>query len=188
MVIAISAAIVGLPVVAQAATANTTVQSVIGSAISISSNGTVELDAIPTGGGVQTIGSDTVTVSTNDTAGYTLQLAESGASQNMTSGSNTLAPSSGSQTTPVAETANSWGYRVDGLGGFGAGPTSSASNASIGSIKFAAVPATGSPNTLKTTSTTASNDTTQVWYAVAVNSTQPSGTYANTVTYTATSN
>ncbi|MBW4062073.1 hypothetical protein HJC99_05875, partial [Candidatus Saccharibacteria bacterium] len=45
-----------------------------------------------------------------------------------------------------------------------------------------------SPNTLKTTSGTASNDTTTVWYGVAADTTQPSGTYTNSVTYTATAN
>jgi hypothetical protein len=85
--------------------------------------------------------------------------------------------------------ANTWGYRVDGIGGFGAGLTSSASNAAIsGTIKFAAVAASGSPDTLKTTSSTASNDTTTVWYGVATTTAQPSGTYTNSVTYTATPN
>ena len=84
---------------------------------------------------------------------------------------------------------NTWGYRVDSLGGFGSGPTSSQNSAAIsGSIKFAAVPATASPNTLKTTSGTASNDTTTVWYGVAADTSQPSGTYTDSVTYTATAN
>ena len=182
-------ALAAVPLVADAATASTTVSSVISPVISLSTNGTVNVNTTPTGSGVQTIQSDTVSVSTNDTAGYTLELAETGASSTLTSGGNTIAASTGTQTTPVAETANSWGYRVDSLGGFGAGPTSSASNAAIsGSIKFAGVPATASPNTLKTTATTASNDTSTVWYGVAVNTTQPSGTYTNSVTYTATAN
>jgi hypothetical protein len=165
------------------------VSSSLGSVISLfTTSGTVNVNASPTGAGVQTISNDTVTISTNDPAGYTLQLAESTASSTLTSGSNTIAASTGTQTTPVAETANSWGYRVDGVGGFGAGPTSSQSNAAIGSIKFAAVPATGSPNTILTTAATASNNATSVWYGVAVNTTAPSGTYTNSVTYTATAN
>lgn len=179
---------VALPAVAEAQTQNTTVQSVIGSTISLTTNGTVSLNATPTGSGVQTIGSDTVSVSTNDSAGYTLKLAESGASQNMVSGANTIAPSTGTQASPVAETASSWGYRVDGVGGFGAGPTTSASNQAIGTTTFAAVPATASPSTLKTTATTASNDATTVWYGLAASTSVPTGTYTNTVTYTATGN
>ncbi len=176
--------------VASAATASTTVSSVVSPVISLfTTNGTVNVNATPTGSGVQTIASDTVTVSTNDSSGYTLQLAETGASGTLTSGGNTIAASAGTQTTPVVMANNTWGYRIDSIGGFGAGPTAPASNAAVsGTIKFAAVPATASPNTIKTTSGTASNDTTSVWYGVAVNTTQPTGTYTNSVTYTATAN
>ena len=106
----------------------------------------------------------------------------------MVSGANTIAASTGTQTTPVVQAANSWGYRVDSLGGFGVGPTSGQSSAAIGALKFAGLPASGSPNTLKTTATTASNDTTTVWYGVAANTSQPTGTYSDSVTYTATAN
>jgi len=179
-----------IPAVSYALTTSTTINSVISPVLTLlSSNGTVNANVLPTGAGAQTIASDTVTVSTNDAAGYTLQLAETGASGNLVSGGNTIAGSSGSQAVPAVMAVNTWGYRVDGIGGFGAGPTSSASNAAIsGTIKFAAVPATASPNTIKTTATTASNDTTTVWYGVAANTTQPSGTYTNSVTYTATAN
>ena len=77
---------------------------------------------------------------------------------------------------------------MDGAGSFGAGTTSSASNQPISATKFAAVPATASPDTLKSTSGTANNDTTAVWYSVAVNNSTASGTYTNSVTYTATVN
>lgn len=183
------AVVIALPLVAEAATASTTISSVVSATISLSTSGTVNINVTPTGAGVQTISNDVATVSTNDVAGYTLQLAETGASSNLVSGGNTIAPSSGSQTTPAVETANSWGYRVDSIGGFGAGPTSGVSNAAIsGTIKFAAVPATASPNTIKTTAITATNDTTNVWYGIAANTTAPSGTYTNSVTYTATAN
>jgi L,D-peptidoglycan transpeptidase YkuD (ErfK/YbiS/YcfS/YnhG family) len=177
------------PLVASATTATTTISSTISPVISLlSSNGTVNLNATPATGGVQTIASDTVTVSTNDSAGYTLTLGETTSATALTSGGNTIAASSGSQASPVAETASSWGYRVDSLGGFGAGPTSAASNQAISSTKFAAIPASGSPNTLVTTSSTASGATTTVWYGLAVNTSVPSGTYSNSVTYTATAN
>jgi hypothetical protein len=180
----------GATVVVSAATASTTISSVISPVISVfTTSGTVNANVTPTGAGAQTIASDTVTVSTNDSAGYTLTLAETSAATALTSGGNTIPASSGSQTTPVAMSANTWGYRVDGVGGFGAGPTSAQSSAAIsGTIKFAAVPVTASPNTLKTTSGTASSDTTTVWYGVAANTSQASGTYTNSVTYTATTN
>ena len=189
LVAVLSIAVLAIPVAASAVTATTTISSVISPVITLSTSGTVNVNAIPIGAGVQTIASDTATVSTNDTAGYTLKLGETGAGATLVSGSDTIAASSGTQGSPVAETANSWGYRVDGVGGFGAGPTSPASNAAIsGSITFAGVAASGSPNTIKTTATTASGDTTSIWYGVAVNSTQASGTYTNSVTYTATTN
>ena len=182
-------ATIAVPLAADAATTTTTVSSSIGSTIGLlSSSGTVSIDATPTAGGVQTIASDTVTVSTNNTAGYTLQIAETGASSALVSGGNSIAATSGTQASPVALAANTWGYRVVGAGGFGATATSAVSNVAISALTFAAVPATGAPNTIKTTSATASNDTTTVWYGVAVNTSTPSGTYTNSVTYTATAN
>lgn len=178
------------PVVAQAqSTTGSTISSQIGSAINLlSSTGTVNINATPTGSGVQTTASDTVTVSTNNSAGYTLRINETNASSALVSGGNSIPATTGTQGTPAALVANRWGYRVDGIGGFGAGPTSAISNAAIGSVTYAAVPATASPNTIKTTGSTATNDTTTVWYSVAANTATPSGTYTNGVTYTATVN
>lgn len=189
-VLAGSVIMIGVPAVASALTATTTISSNVSAVLSVlSSNGTVNVNVTPTGTGAQTISSDTVTVSTNDSSGYTLQLAETGAGSAMTSAGNSIPASSGSQTTPVAMAANTWGYRVDGVGGFGAGPTTAQNSTAIsGTIKFAAVPATASPNTLKATAGTASNDTTTIWYGVAANTSQPSGTYTNSVTYTAVAN
>lgn len=181
--------LLALPVATEALTTTTTVSSQISAVISVfTSSGTVNINAIPTASGVQTINNDVITVSTNDAAGYTLKLAETTGTSTLTSGGNTIAATSGTQASPAAETANHWGYRVDSIGGFGAGPTTAASNTAIGAIKFAPVPATASPDTIKTTATTASNDTTNVWYGVAVDTTTPTGTYTNSVTYTATAN
>ena len=69
-----------LPAVAGAATTGTTINSAISSVISVfTSNGTVTVNVTPTGAGAQTIASDTLTVSTNNSAGYTLQIADSDA-------------------------------------------------------------------------------------------------------------
>jgi hypothetical protein len=181
---------VATPAMAGALTASTTVNSIISPVISLfTSNGTVTVNVTPTGSGAQTIASDTLTVSTNDAAGYTLQIADADATTTMTSGGNTIPASAGTQAAPVAQAVNTWGYRVDNVGGFGAGPTSGASSTALsGTIKFAGIPATGSPNTLKTTTVTASSDVTTVWYAVAANTSQASGTYSDIVTYTATAN
>jgi len=178
-----------LPAVAGAATTNTTINSAISSVISVfTSNGTVTVNVTPTGAGAQTIASDTLTVSTNNSAGYTLQIADSDATTTLVSGGNNIAASSGTQASPAVQAVNTWGYRVDGVGGFGAGPTSAQNSAAIGARTFAGIPANSSPNTIKTTATTASNDTTTVWYGVAANTSQPTGTYSDTVTYTATAN
>lgn len=184
-----TAVVVLAPVAAGAATANTTISSQINSVLGVfTTSGTVNVDVTPSGAGAQTIASDTVTISTNDPDGYNLKLALAGGSSTLTSGSDTIPAISGTQASPSVATANTWGYRVDSVGGFGAGPTSSASSQAIGARTFAAVPATGSPNTLKTTSTTASNDTTTVWYQVTADTSTVPGTYTNTVVYTAVTN
>lgn len=178
-----------VPLTAYADTTGTTVSSVVGSTIGVlTTNGAVNINTTPTAGGVQTTASDTVTVSTNNSAGYTLKIGETTASSTLVSGGNSIPAISGSQAASAALTANTWGYRVDDVGDFGAGPTTGISNTSIGTVTYAAVPVTASPDTLKNTATTASNDTTTVWYSVAVNTAKPSGTYTNSVTYTATTN
>lgn len=168
--------------------AGTTINAEIGSTISISTSGTVTLTVTPTASGSATSASDTVSVSTNNATGYYLQLASSSAQVTLTNGANTIAASSGTQASPVTLANNTWGYRVDSAGGFGAGPTSTQTNVANLSNTWAGIPASGSPNTLKTTATTASADTTTVWYGAKVDTTKPNGTYSNTVTYTATTN
>lgn len=173
----------------QANAVTTSVTSTIGSIISVfTSSGTVAVNATPTASGVQTINNDVVTVSTNNAAGYTLSLNETSAATALSSGGNSIPATTGTVATPVALTANTWGFRVDSatIGGFGATTTTPATNTAIGAIKFAAVPTTAA--TIKTTATTATNDTTDVFYGVAVNTATPSGTYTNSVTYTAVTN
>ena len=179
--------------IVSAATANTTITSTVSPVIAVSSTGSVALDVTPSGAGVQTVNSGTVTVNTNDTIGYTLTLSSSSAQTALQSGANTIPASTGTRTAPVVQTANSWGYCVSGVGGFGATcPATPSSNQTIsGTYKFAGVPASGSadiianPNTAQTYS---SNATTTVWYGVAANTTRASGLYTGTVTYTATAN
>lgn len=182
--------VVGAPIAASAAadTSSTTINATVGSVISISSGATVSLSLTPTAGGVVSSASNTVSVSTNNSSGYTLTLANSDATTNLVSGGNTIAAHSGTQASPTALAANTWGYRVVGVGGFGAGAYSAETNNGSSSSTWAGVPATSSPVTLKTTATTASNDTTTVWYGVRANSTKVGGTYTDTVTYTATTN
>lgn len=168
-------------------TSNTTINATIGSTISVSSGPTVAISLAPGGGTVVSSASDSVAVSTNNSGGYTLTLADADANTNLVSGSDNITATAGSQTTPTVLDVNSWGYAVGGVGGFDAS-YSAETNSGGSTSTWAGVPASGSPNTLKTTATTASSDPTTVWYGVKVDSTQPTGTYSDIVTYTATTN
>jgi hypothetical protein len=198
---AFSLIFVGSVSFAGALTANTTISSNISSVISLlTSSGTVSANVLPTGSGAQTIQPDTVTVSTNDTSGYTLTLASSSAQTALkdTGAVDSIVASSGTTTTPVVEAVNTWGFCVYDAGYSPTGftgtncPSSGVSNAAIsGTYKFAGVPASGSAVTLiNYTAGTASNRVDTVYYGVAVNTSQPAnnGAYTNTVTYTATAN
>jgi uncharacterized membrane protein len=178
------------PVIASAATssAGTTVTATVSSTISVSTSAAVGFSITPIAGGSQSSSSDTVTVNTNNSTGYYLTLADADAATTLTSGANSILTGAGTQAAPVALANNSWGYRVDNTGGFGAGPTTTLTNASSSTQTFAGMPASGSPNTLKTTATTASGDTTTVWYSAKVDTSKPSGAYVDSVTYTATTN
>jgi len=105
----------------------------------------------------------------------------------MVSGANTIAAIGGTPAAPAALTNGTWGWRIDSLATFGAGPTSAISNAAPNAGTFAAMPATGSPYTIHTTATTGSTTST-VWYSSRVNNAQAIGAYTATVTYTITTN
>lgn len=183
------------PVIASAAssTAGTTINATISSVISISTATPVAISLTPTAGGVVSSASDTVTVNTNNNTGYTLTVADTDATTNLVSGSDTIAAHSGTKTAPTALANNTWGFAVAsgttgiGTNGFDASYSAETNNASSTS-KWMGMPASGSPVMLKTTAAVASNDTTTVWYAVKATSSQPDGVYTDTVTYTATSN
>ncbi len=162
----------GGSVLAATSSANTTVNANVQSVISLTTSGTVSLTPVP-GAGVDS-GVDTVTVNTNSSNGYILNLKATTSNQ-LVSGANSIAATSGSWAIPATMSTNSWGYRIDGLGNFGAGTST-----------YAAVTTAG--QNLKTTSTTAVNDVTSVLYGAQVTSSQPSGVYSGQVTYTATTN
>ena len=183
-------AIAFVPIVVSAAssTANTVINASINAAINMTTSSTVTVSIIPTPGGSVSSSSDTVSVSTNNPLGYTLTLADNDTNTNLVNGANNIAAHSGTQASPTTLGNNTWGYRVDGVGGFGAGPTSAETNNASSTSIWAGVPSSASPITLKTTSSTATNDITTVWYGVRATTTVPNGTYTDTVTYTATTN
>lgn len=187
--IILSPAMVG----AVSSNANTTVSVTVDDTISISTGGTVSFSITPTSGGVVSSSSDTVTVNTNRNAGYNLTVADADATTTLVSGGDTFTASSGTKTVPVTLTNGTWGFAVAtgttgiGTNGFDSSYTTETNNVSSTS-KWAGMPATGSPMMIKTTSSTASNDTTTVWYAAKANTSQPGGTYTDSVMYTATTN
>ena len=188
-------AVVLAPVAASAAanSANTTINATVQPVISISTPGTVALSLTPTPGGVVSSASDTVTVNTNNATGYVLTMADNDAATSLQSGANSIVAHAGTKTAPTALGNNTWGYALNtgttgiGTNGFDAAYTAETNNVASTS-KWAGVPASGAPVTLKTTAATASNDTTTVWYGVKANASQPNGVYTDVVTYTATTN
>lgn len=158
--------------------------------ITLTSSGTVNLGVIPTADGVYTTASDSVSVSTSNSTGYTLSLRDSDTNTSLVNGANVMTASGGTSALPLALELNTWGYRVDGLAAFGAGPTSAQNNASASSYTFAGAPASNqTSHTLKTAASAADPpQVTTVWYGVRVDATKPSGTYSGQVTYTAVTN
>lgn len=179
-----------VPLSVSAATDNepTTVNVNLGSTISVASQGTVTINLTPTVGGAMTSAKDTVTVATNNATGYTLTLSSSDADTNLTNGSDTIPAHGGTQGSPTTLANNAWGYRVDDIGGFGAGPTSIESNVANTTYSWAGVPGNGSPNTIQTTASASASSETDVWFGVKADTSNPNGTYSDTVTYTATTN
>lgn len=176
---------------AVATTSNTDVNTVVQTTISISSLGTVNLNVMPASGGAQTSASDTVTVSTNNLNGYKLTLKDADATLTLTNGGNTIAASSNTMAGATTLANNTWGFAVASTTpGVAANAFDSSyavfSNQNSHASKWAGITATDQQ--IKSTNALASGDTTSVWYSIKADSTKPSGTYSDVVTYTATTN
>lgn len=158
--------------------------------ITLSSGGAVNLDITPTQTGKCSIASDVVSVLTDSTSGYTVQLASSTTSTDLENGASTIATSSGTAASPAILNPNAWGWRIDGFSGFGSGPTSAQSNITAPISSFAGVPASNvTPATIKTSSSPANPAVdTMVWYGLCADTSVLNGTYTTQVTYTATTN
>lgn len=165
-------------------TKTTTVNAIIAPVISMTTGSTVTINVLPTSSGAASNGSDTVTVATNRAAGYNLKL--SGATATLVSGGNNIAAASGTFAAPATLGNNSWGYRVDSAGTFGAGPTALQTNQAVLAGTWAAVPTVAQQ--IKSTSATATADVTTIWYGVMSDTSKPDGTYSDVITYTATTN
>lgn len=178
------------PVIASAATdtGTTTINATLNSVISLTTSTNVNLSITPTGAGAASSASDTVTVSTNNATGYNLSLANTDTNTNLVNGANTIAAHTGTFAAPSTLANNSWGYRVDGAGTFGAGPTAAQTSQANLSGTWAGVPSSASPQQLKSTGSNSTSDVTTVWYGVKVDTSKPSGAYSDQVTYTAVTN
>ena len=177
-----------LPVASYAATASTSniqLSASVGSVISINTPTAVSVTLTPTGAGPVSTGSHTVTVSTNNGSGYNLTLRDADATLTLTNGGSTIAASAGTAAAPVALAMNTYGYAVAGAPF--AGSYTVANDAAYDSGKlFAGI--TASNVQLKSTSSTASNDNTVVYWGVRADTSKPNGSYTNNVVYTATTN
>jgi hypothetical protein len=156
--------------------------------ITFGSDPTVNIDVTPAAGATTcSVGSGQVQVSTDSSTGYTLSMADTDTDTALENGgTGTIASAAGTSASPVALSANKWGYRVDSINGFGAGPTSAISNASIPAVNFAAIPSSAAtPDTIATSTSAASPYvSTYVWFGLCADASQPNGAYSDSVTYT----
>lgn len=158
--------------------------------ITLTSSVSLSADITPSGAATCTVVKDDVSVRTGSSTGYTLQVSDSDTDTGLNkSGGGTIAATTGTRTAPSTLTANKWGYRIDNLAGFGAGPTSAASNVSIPAVQFAGMPVLGSADLIATKASAASvAEVTPVWYGLCLNTSIPTGSYTDTVIYTAITN
>lgn len=159
--------------------------------ITLTTSGSISANVTPAAGATRcTVSSDSVTATTDSTTGYVVTLSDTDTTNTLVGTSATIPATSGTPASPVALTANKWGFRVDNTAGFGAGPTSGVTNAAIPALTFAAVPlSSGTAATIRSTSTAdGSSVATPVWYGVCADTTLTSGAYTDSVTYTAVVN
>lgn len=155
-------------------TENVTVNVDVASTITINSATTpVNIAFTAAQLGTTRTGDCTVSVSTNNSAGYKLTLSMISSDANagaLKSPNSTIAKSANTFASPAALTAGTWGYRIS----------------SFTANMYAGVPAAAAAQQIKTTSAPASADSTVVTFAARVANTQASGTYTNQVTFVAT--
>lgn len=181
----------------------TTINGTVQPVIKVTTLGERNFELLPDGDGNVSTVSDTVGVSTNDSNGYTLTIVDTDGDPTLVnaSGPDTFAQHAGTKASPTALANNTWGYALNSGAGGGTSLNFDSSYSSVtsanSSLKFAGVPAVGSPDTIKTTSDNTSHtngtfgdgvDTVTVWYGAKANLAQPTGVYTGAVTYTATVN
>lgn len=131
---------------------------------------------------------DTISADSNNLLGYKVYLSSSTASTDMVhtvNSANKMNKAAGSVTTPGALADNRWGFRVNGVGGFGA-TTAIETNVTSSTYNWAGITPAGTLTQIKETSA-AGPTATDVYYGLKSAPTAPSGTYKATVMYTVVS-
>ena len=156
--------------------------------ITLSAPTSVDIAVTPAGGTKMSSKSANVLVATNAATGYKLSLSTQSTNRNLTNGSQAIAPTTGTQTAPIALSGSAWGYRVNGIGNFGS-TTTIENNVASSAYTWAGVPDHTAPHVIRTTAiANPTAETTTVWYGVSATGSQQSGIYTATVTYTAINN
>lgn len=146
------------------------------------SSDAVTISINPSGASTFSSISHTVTISSNTGCNVFLSMID--ANQNLTSGTNSLIPTTALANSPVLDLpTNSWGYRLNNAT-FG-NTTTIENNVSNSQYTWAQVRPRATPDNIFTG--TGSN-TFPVYYGVKVDTTQPASTYTGTVRYTAVTN
>ena len=148
-------------------------------------SGEVNMDLAPTKEGALAIVSDTVKGTTNSPSGYKLYFSSNNDTADIAGHYGTIRATSGTYESPSTLQLTDaqpavWGYAVAGLNNFDA-------NYSVASpsddAKFAAMPVAGSEQLIHTHTSTATDDTTEIYYGVKANLGIPAGDYQTAVRY-----
>lgn len=124
--------------------------------------------------GANSDGSQTLTVSTNASHGYTLYVSDTGTMKN--SNNDTLADQTGTPGSAAAfggsSSTSAFGYTADG-------------SVSFGSNQWAGLGNSGTQYAINTNASAVNSQNTHIQFRVEPSNTQPPGTYSTTVIYTA---
>lgn len=125
----------------------------------------------------------TPTVETN--ISYSLSMSTDSVDTSLSDGgSNTIAASAGTIGSPITLVADTWGYRIDGAGGFGAGPTTVTNSAASLTGSWAGVPNVLSTDTIATGAAT-NGQSVDIWFAAGTSTSKTPGAYTQTIVLTA---
>lgn len=140
--------------------------------LTVSSSETV-IDITP-GDGAQHM-SNQLVVSTNNPSGYTMFIEMEGSEQRLVnvSASSYINATSGSWASPGTLDVNTWGFSIVGDDAFD-------------NDRYAAVPPRGSPQIIRTTNSSASNEATTINFGANVGFLLPTGRYVGSIIYTVT--